>query len=95
MDLQPSLPASPFLLELGESEIMDMKIRGLLPVLSAFNILVLSLKKKEREREKLDGFVSEKSPVIVSGFLGFFVFWVFPLQNPVILTWEIENRTRF
>lgn len=37
-------------------------------------------KKREREREKLDGFVSEKSPVIVSGFLGFFVFFRFRIQ---------------
>lgn len=88
MDRQPSPPASPFSRELGESEIMDMKVRGLLPVLSASNVSVPSLE-KETKRKKLDGFVSERSPVLVS------VGSPPPLQNPVILIWDIENRARF
>lgn len=46
VDLQPALAARPFLLEPGESEIMDMKVRDLLPLWSASNISVPSLNKQ-------------------------------------------------
>lgn len=52
----------------GSDEIMVKKVRVLLPFLAASNISVPSLKKKK----KLDGFISERSPVIVLLLLLFF-----------------------